>query len=91
MVSVDMASTPPLACLHDIELGCGTGYVSSWMHRRGAQVAGIDPTVNQLPRRANCRWSTSSRSNGSKGSLRPSPSRTVPSISPSANTAPPSG
>ncbi len=45
-----------------IKLGCGTGYVSSWMHRRGAQVTGIDPTVNELPRRATCRWSTSSRS-----------------------------
>ena len=33
------------ACL---ELGCGTGYVSSWMARRGAKVTGIDPTPNQL-------------------------------------------
>jgi SAM-dependent methyltransferase/GNAT superfamily N-acetyltransferase len=31
-----------------IELGCGSGYVSAWMHRRGAQVTGIDPTINQL-------------------------------------------
>lgn len=31
-----------------IELGCGTGYVSSWMHRRGARVVGIDPSQNQL-------------------------------------------
>jgi SAM-dependent methyltransferase/GNAT superfamily N-acetyltransferase len=31
-----------------IELGCGTGYVSSWMHRRGARVVGIDPSDNQL-------------------------------------------
>ena len=25
-----------------IELGCGTGYVSSWLARRGARVTGID-------------------------------------------------
>jgi SAM-dependent methyltransferase len=31
-----------------IEIGCGTGYVSSWMTRRGAEVVGIDPTPNQL-------------------------------------------
>ena len=27
-----------------IELGCGTGYVSAWMARRGARVTGIRPT-----------------------------------------------
>ena len=31
-----------------IELGCGTAYVSCWMHRRGADVVAIDPTPNQL-------------------------------------------
>ena len=31
-----------------IELGCGTGYVSGWMVRRGAQVTGIDVSSNQL-------------------------------------------
>ena len=31
-----------------IEIGCGAGYVSSWMARRGAEVIGIDPTPNQL-------------------------------------------
>ena len=31
-----------------IELGCGTGYVSSWMHRRGARVVGIDNSEAQL-------------------------------------------
>ncbi len=25
-----------------IELGCGTGYISGWMARRGARVVGID-------------------------------------------------
>ena len=31
-----------------IELGCGTGYVSSWMQRRGASVIGIDNSKRQL-------------------------------------------
>lgn len=31
-----------------IELGCGTGYVSGWMARRGARVTGIDSSERQL-------------------------------------------
>lgn len=31
-----------------IELGCGTGYVSAWMTRRGARVTGIDISQAQL-------------------------------------------
>jgi SAM-dependent methyltransferase len=31
-----------------IELGCGTGYVSAWMARRGATVVGIDNSAGQL-------------------------------------------
>ena len=31
-----------------VELGCGTGYVSAWMARRGATVTGIDVSVQQL-------------------------------------------
>ncbi|MCZ6619050.1 MAG: class I SAM-dependent methyltransferase [Gammaproteobacteria bacterium] len=31
-----------------IELGCGTGYVSGWMARRGAEVVGIDNSSDQL-------------------------------------------
>lgn len=31
-----------------VELGCGTGYVSGWMVRRGARVTGIDPSGAQL-------------------------------------------
>ncbi len=31
-----------------IELGCGGGYVSAWLARRGAKAVGIDPTPNQL-------------------------------------------
>lgn len=31
-----------------LELGCGTGYVSAWMARRGASVTGIDNSERQL-------------------------------------------
>lgn len=34
--------------LDAIELGCGTGYVSAWMARRGATVFGIDNSAEQL-------------------------------------------
>ena len=31
-----------------IELGCGTGYVSAWLARRGARPVGIDNSPKQL-------------------------------------------
>ena len=31
-----------------IEIGCGAGYVSAWLARRGGRVTGVDPTPNQL-------------------------------------------
>lgn len=31
-----------------LELGCGTGYVSAWLARRGARAVGLDPTWAQL-------------------------------------------
>jgi SAM-dependent methyltransferase len=31
-----------------VELGCGTGYVSSWLARRGARPVGVDVTAAQL-------------------------------------------
>jgi len=34
--------------LRAVELGCGTGYVSAWMARRGATVTGIDASEAQL-------------------------------------------
>ncbi|HSJ27699.1 MAG TPA: class I SAM-dependent methyltransferase [Acidimicrobiia bacterium] len=34
--------------LDAIELGCGTGYGSAWMTRRGAAVVAVDPSVRQL-------------------------------------------
>lgn len=34
--------------LDAVELGCGTGYVSAWMARRGARVSAIDNSAAQL-------------------------------------------
>ena len=34
--------------MHCIELGCGTGYVSAWMMKRGARCVGIDNSAQQL-------------------------------------------
>lgn len=34
--------------MHAIELGCGTGYVSGWMARRGANVTAVDNSAEQL-------------------------------------------
>ncbi len=31
-----------------LELGCGTGYVSAWLARRGARAVAFDPTPSQL-------------------------------------------
>jgi SAM-dependent methyltransferase len=31
-----------------LDLGCGTGYFSAWLARRGARVVGLDPTPAQL-------------------------------------------
>ena len=42
LLPVDMAG------MTAIELGCGTGYVSAWMVRRGASVVGIDNSEQQL-------------------------------------------
>lgn len=37
-----------LAGLDVIELGCGTGYISAWLARRGARPVGIDNSERQL-------------------------------------------
>ena len=83
---------PDLAGLDTIELGCGTGYVSAWLARRGARPVGH----RQLRRRNWRRRVASSRSSASISrciwgtpSRRPSP--TPASTSPSASTAPRSG
>ncbi len=37
-----------MAGMRAVELGCGTGYISAWMARRGASVVGIDNSERQL-------------------------------------------
>ena len=45
----ELALLPPdMTGMRAIELGCGTGYVSSWMIRRGASAVGIDNSQRQL-------------------------------------------
>ena len=39
---------PDVKGLDTIELGCGTGYVSAWLARRGARPVGIDNSERQL-------------------------------------------
>ncbi len=39
---------PDVAGRHAVELGCGTGYVSAWLARRGARPVALDPTWAQL-------------------------------------------
>jgi len=45
----EVGALPDVAGRDVVELGCGTGYVSAWLARRGAaSVVGIDPTEGQL-------------------------------------------
>jgi ubiquinone/menaquinone biosynthesis C-methylase UbiE len=45
----ELALLPPdMTGQKAIELGCGTGYVSAWMHRLGAQVVAVDNSSSQL-------------------------------------------
>src|SRR6476660_6948433 len=37
-----------LVGLRVAELGCGTGYISAWLARAGAEPVAIDPTPSQL-------------------------------------------
>jgi SAM-dependent methyltransferase len=39
---------PDVSGLDVIELGCGTGYVSAWLIRRGARAIGVDVSKEQL-------------------------------------------
>ena len=39
---------PEVRGLDAVELGCGTGYVSSWLSRRGARPVGLDNSARQL-------------------------------------------
>jgi len=44
----DVQLLPDVAGLDTIEFGCGTGYVSAWLARRGARPVGIDSSAEQL-------------------------------------------
>ncbi|MGZ4132952.1 MAG: class I SAM-dependent methyltransferase [Actinomycetota bacterium] len=44
----ELGLLPDLAGLDVIELGCGTGYVSSWLARRGARPVALDNSGRQL-------------------------------------------
>ncbi|HEX7132832.1 MAG TPA: class I SAM-dependent methyltransferase [Iamia sp.] len=45
----ELRALPDVAGRDVVEIGCGTGYVSAWLARRGAaSVVGIDPTERQL-------------------------------------------
>lgn len=45
---------PDVAGMDVLELGCGTGYVSAWLARRGARVVGLDLTPAQLETARRC-------------------------------------
>ena len=44
----DLQLLPDVAGKDTLELGCGTGYISAWLTRRGARAVGLDPTPEQL-------------------------------------------
>lgn len=45
----DVRALPDITGRDVVELGCGTGYISAWLARRGARsVVGLDPTPAQL-------------------------------------------
>ena len=44
----DMQALPDVRGMDVLELGCGTGYVSAWLARRGARAVGLDVTRDQL-------------------------------------------
>ena len=44
----DVSLLPEVTGKDALELGCGTGYVSAWLARRGARPIGIDPTGPQI-------------------------------------------
>jgi SAM-dependent methyltransferase len=44
----ELVLLPDLGGLDAVELGCGTGYLSSWLARRGARPVGLDNSGRQL-------------------------------------------
>lgn len=47
-VESELHLLPDVSGLDAVELGCGTGYVSAWLARRGARVVGLDNSSKQL-------------------------------------------
>jgi SAM-dependent methyltransferase len=45
---VEVGALPAVDGRDVVELGCGTGYVSAWLKRRGARPIGVDLSENQL-------------------------------------------
>ena len=64
-----------------IELGCGTGYVSAWLARRGARPVGIDNSEAQLATAPPSSRSSASTFPSSTATPRRPPSPTPPSTS----------
>lgn len=50
----DIRALGDVAGLDVVELGCGTGYVSAWLAKRGARPVGVDPTPAQLETARRC-------------------------------------
>jgi SAM-dependent methyltransferase len=44
----DLGLLPDVDGLDTVELGCGTGYISAWLARRGARPVGLDNSGQQL-------------------------------------------
>ena len=44
----ELQALPDVAEMDTVELGCGTGYISAWLARRGARPVGVDITPAQL-------------------------------------------
>ncbi|MGH7378176.1 MAG: class I SAM-dependent methyltransferase [Candidatus Methylomirabilales bacterium] len=74
-----------------IEHGCGAGYVSAWLARRGARPVGIDLSWNQLASAARLQREFGLRFPVIHGDAERAPLRLRASTWPSASTAPRSG
>src|SRR5438876_124354 len=44
----DLHILPEVTSLNVLEFGCGTGYFSAWLARRGGRVVGLDNSFRQL-------------------------------------------
>ena len=44
----EVGALPGVSGRDVVELGCGTGYWSAWLARRGARIVGLDNSLRQL-------------------------------------------